>query len=225
MRGRRGVTLMALALTLFASCIASDEITTITILPDGSADWVRFQSHLRSTEPGEKGAEELRRFVADFDARRDPDFDRIGKAGGEVLSALWVRREEPYSTVLAARFPTAKALERFLRLEDDKGEPVIETCFGQEAHRRRLSVKLRSPQEEPPGAAERPDFAGRLQEEANGLSVTRVAVSGGRITSARGFVVAQDRRSALVDPLAIQDLLHAGGGRAELRLEWELIDG
>ena len=57
------------ALVLAGGCIISDELTTITILPDGSADWVRFQSNIRSTESGLKGKQELQKFANDFDAR------------------------------------------------------------------------------------------------------------------------------------------------------------
>ena len=47
----------AARIILIAGYIVSDELTTITIQPDGSADWVRFQSNIRSTEKGEKGTQ------------------------------------------------------------------------------------------------------------------------------------------------------------------------
>lgn len=47
----------AATIILIVGCIVSDELTTITIQPDGSADWIRFHSNIRSTEKGEKGTQ------------------------------------------------------------------------------------------------------------------------------------------------------------------------
>jgi hypothetical protein len=77
MNKRRLLQIAAAALCLGTSCIVSDQLTTFTILPDGSADWVRFQSNIRSTEKGDKGAEELKRFVEEFTAQQDEDCMRI----------------------------------------------------------------------------------------------------------------------------------------------------
>lgn len=45
----------AATVVFLIGCIVSDELTTLTIRPDGSADWIRFQSHIRSTIKGENG--------------------------------------------------------------------------------------------------------------------------------------------------------------------------
>jgi hypothetical protein len=60
-RARFAVT--AAAMTLLAGCIVSDEVTTVTIRPDGSADLIKFNSNIRSGEEGSKGDEELRQYV------------------------------------------------------------------------------------------------------------------------------------------------------------------
>jgi hypothetical protein len=223
----RAATAWKLSLTAglilsLASCIASDQLTTVLLHPDGSADWMRVQSNVHSTEKGEKGAEEVSRFIADFEARRDPDCVRIREAGGEILEARWVRREEPLATLVTARLPNAAALERLLTYRNDKGEPVVQGSFSREGPRRQLKMSIRLPREESsPAPAQQPQ-PDRRQEEANGVSETRFAVAGGQITAARGFVVASDKQSALLDPAAIRGLLEAGGGRADLLLEWEL---
>jgi hypothetical protein len=213
--------ILAAAACLATSCIVSDQITTLTILPDGSADWVRFQSNIRSTEKGEKGAEELRRFVEDFDGQRDPDIARIRSAGGEVLESRWVRRQEPYATLVVGRLPGSKALESFFTIPNEKGEPEVEARFSRNGERRRLTLAVSIPREEVPQTP-RPTEAERRREEANGLSETRIAVGAGRILEARGFAVAEDRRSALLDPAEVLPILHAGGGKAEFFLEWDL---
>ena len=56
---------------------------------------------------------------------------------------------------------------------------------------------------------------------ADGISETRVAVTSGSITTARGFTVARDKQSALLNTSAINEVLRTGG-KAELYLEWEV---
>lgn len=221
MKTRPWLTAAAI-LWLAASCIVSDQFTTLTIQPDGSADWLRFQSNIRSTEKGDKGAEELKRFVEEFEARRDPDCVRIRESGGEILEARWLRRQEPYATVVTARLPSATALQDFCTIKNEKSEEVVRARFAPDGQRRRLTLSIRVPKDDQPAAAARPTESQRRQEQADGISETRVAVSGGQIVACHGFTVAGDKRSALLDPAAIQDLLQAGEGQGEFFLEWEI---
>jgi hypothetical protein len=205
-------------LLLVTSCIVSDELTIISILADGSADWVRFQSNIRSTEKGEKGTEELRRFVDDFETQKDPDLDRLRAAGGEILESRWVRRQEPYSTVVTAKLPSAKALEEFLTIRGNQGDPAVQTRFSQDGSRRKLAVTVSFPEDKLPELSS--DDA-RRQEDANGFSRTRIAVLPGRILSSRGFKASADGRSALLDLQEIESALRAGRGKADLFIEWD----
>src|SRR5574341_936084 len=149
---RRTFRLIPVAtLALFAGCIVSDQITTLIIRPDGSAELTRLQSNIRSSEAGAKGAEELKRFVEEFDARKDDDQKRIAEAGGTVLESRWLRREEPYANFLVARLPSASALMAFCTQKNDKGEAVLQTRFTENGKRRRLSVAISLPKEEKPG--------------------------------------------------------------------------
>ena len=110
---------MLAALVLVGGCIISDSLTTITILPDGSADWVRFQSNIRSTQSGLKAEQALQKFADTFDARQDADMKRIVESGGEILDARWVRNQKPFATVVSARFPTSSALTEFFTIRDE----------------------------------------------------------------------------------------------------------
>jgi hypothetical protein len=214
----------AAALASLAGCIVSDQLTTITILPDGSADWVRFQSNIRSTEEGARGAEELRRFVEEFDARRDPESLRIKEVGGEVLEARWLRKAEPYANIVVARLPNAKALEDYATIKNEKGEVVARSRFTQSGKRRRLSIEISFPEEEKPKAEPEPSPGEIRKEQANGISEMRFAVAGGRIVDSRGFTVAADGRSAVLEPRRILALVHAAREKekVEVFLEWEL---
>lgn len=212
----------AIASSLIAGCIVSDELTTITIQPDGSADWIRFQSNIHSTESGEKGAQELKKFVEEFDARSNSDFVRFTEAGGEVLEARWVRREEPFANVVKVRFPTAAALEKFATIKNDKGEVVAPARFTREGNRRKLAIVIPVPRDEQPETKASPSPQELREQQASGFSETRIAVAGGRIVASQGFVVASDKRSCLLDAHQITELLRGRPEQVELFITWEL---
>ena len=213
----------AAALGLAASCIVSDQLDTLTIDRDGSAQWVKYQSNIRSTEKGEKGAEELKRFLAEFEGRRDADFVRVHQAGGEILDARLVRQQEPYAAVLSAKLPNRKALEDFFTFKDDKGQVVAQARFIADGQRRRFSLTVPVSKDEQKAAASKPTERERRVGQANGLSETRIAVVGGEITASCGFTIADDKRSALLEPSEIQDLVQTATAPVEIFLEWQVL--
>lgn len=222
MVARRFFAITAVTLALIAGCIVSDEVSTLTIRPDGSADWIKFRSNIRSTEAGEKGAEELRKFIEAFEAHEDPDYRRIAEVGGEVVESRWLREDEPCSTVLVARLPGPKVLEDFCTIRGGEDEFTTRARFTSEGRRRRLSIVVSVPVGRRGETAEPRTALQLRQEQASGISETRVAVVGGEITGARGFTLARDRRSALLEPDVIRRLTGAGDDEVELFLEWEL---
>jgi hypothetical protein len=221
---RKTTFLLSVAATvaMVAGCVVSDQITTITVQPDGSADWVKFQSNIRSTEKGAKGAEELRRFVEAFDTHQGSDSARITQSGGEVLEARWLRNGEPYANVLTARFPNWNALEKFCTITDEKGNVIIRPQFTQNGNRRKLSLVIPVPKQEKPPENAEPTVARIRQDQANGISASRIVVTGGRIVASQGFTVASDKRSALLNPAEIQELFQPDRKLVEVFLEWEL---
>jgi hypothetical protein len=212
-----------ICLAMLSGCIVSDQLTTFTLHPDGSADLVVFHSNLRSTEQGERAERELSDYRAKFDAGQQEDIVRVRAAGGKVVDASWIRPQPPLSYYVHASFPDAAALERFLTIRQEDGSPLITTRFQSEGPGRRLTVHVTVPadqQETQPTAA--PDAQQLKQALADGISATRIAVANGSITAARGFTVASDKRSALLNEQEISDLLRQGEGKTELYLEWDV---
>lgn len=207
---------------LVAGCILNDELTTMVIRPDGSADWFCFRSNIRSSEKAQKGAQELLKVIEDFEARRGGDFDRIAQAGGEILDARWVRQEEPYSTVVTARFPTAAAVERFWTFKNDDGKVLVEGRFSIDHNRRRLSMTLPGTTDQASKENNPPSLQEIRQQQANGIAETRIVVADGEIVAAEGFVVANDKHSCLLDLQRIDELLRHASGKVELFIEWEI---
>jgi hypothetical protein len=211
-------------LLVLAGCIVGDELTTLTVNPDGSAEYVIFRSNLHSTEVGAKADKEVADYKANFDARGNDEFARIEAAGGSIVATNWLRNESPMSSIVHARFPDVAALEKFWTVRSDDGRSQIATEFASDGLKRRLTVRvLVSPEENQPAEAPAPALPVQ-QMLANGVSVTRLAVAGGLITGAHGFTVAADRQSAVVNNDEIADAIREGHGTAELYLEWEVAD-
>lgn len=212
-----------LLLVLPGGCIVKDQLTTLIIYPDGGAELVTYQTNIHSSESGEKAAQELREYTRQFDAREEGDLKRALAAGGEVLEARWVRREQPSATLYRVRFPSAAALTRFCTITDENGGPLAEPEFTAKGRIRRLSLLITSPEPPPDGARDKVDSRESLLEElANGLSVTRIVLVGGRVRSCEGFTMAGDGQSVLLDQDEITQLLTRGAGTAALHIEWEL---
>lgn len=209
-------------LLLVGGCIVGDHLTTFTIRPDGSADLVVFRSNLRSTQEGDEAKTELSEYKAQFDTRTEDELARITLAGGTIVDASWIREQVPMSNLVHARFPNAAALEKFLTITDEEGKLQVKTQFRTDGARRRLTVVITLPAEKANAGPSPPVTASDVREAlANGISETRIALTEGKITSSRGFTVAEDKQSALLDPRAIDEIL-ATGGKGELYLEWEV---
>lgn len=212
-----------LLLLCTVGCIVGDELTTFTIHPDGSADLIVFRSNLRSTEKGDRAEKELADYKVKFESQADDDFARIRDAGGKLEEAAWIRPQAPFSNFVRAHFPDGSALEKYWTIKDKDGNPLITTRFQREGKIRKLSIRITVPVDQAGSTAEAPaDVAQLRQALANGISETRIAVSNGSITEARGFTVAGDRQSALLNGREIAEVLRVGQGKAELLLEWNV---
>jgi hypothetical protein len=216
------VCAILLPLLLVGGCIVGDQLTTITVHPDGSADLVEFRSNLHSTEKGDKAEKELADYKASIDTRADGDPARIREAGGEAVEATWVRQQAPFSTLVRAHFPSPSALEKYGTVKDEHGGFQMTTQFRSDGVRRSLTVGITVPPEKANPSQSSPSDVGQFrQTQADGISETRIAVTKGSITTARGFTVASDKQSALLDASAIDEILRTGG-KAELYLEWDV---
>ncbi len=219
--------IIALAVTstlLLAGCIRRDEVTTLSIRPDGSARLVMFHSNIRSTEEGAKADQQIQQYVQDFNDRRLGDFTRIEQAGGRVVEARWLQQEVPYSSIIVAGMPDARAIERYLSVKGEDDEFRLTTSYTAEGTRRKLTMtallpegfELQDDSDRPPEEVQ--------QERADSFSEVRIAVIGGRIVDARGWTVSSDRRSALLSRVEIARLLRSRPDKIELFIEWDVAE-
>jgi hypothetical protein len=215
--------ILALAMTL-GGCIISDSLTTMVIDSNGSADLVIFRSNIRSNqEDEEKRSKEISDFVRDFDASKGDPFDHIHQCGGEVLEARWIRDEFPFSTLVEARLPNASALEKYGTLGKDEDQLRVVTRFESEGTRRKLEIRLAPAADQKPPPPDPTDAETLRKQMGDTVNEFRIVTAGGRIVNSRGFTLAGDRQSALLEGRRINDMLRAEN-EAVLFLEWEMIE-
>ena len=207
---------------LCAGCIVLDEVTTVSIRPDGSSHLVVFDSNVRSTEQGAEAEKELKRYVEQFNAQSSEDFVRIRNAGGEVVGTNWVRDEPPYSTLVTARFHDAQALEKLWTIEGKEDDLRLSTRFSKDGTRRKLSM-IALPPKDLKLEDISPDSREARQNRANGISELRIVVIDGRILASQGWTVASDNRSALLSLEDVAQLIRKNSAQVELFLEWEVL--
>lgn len=227
MNSKTSRRLTAVALICFAvflrGCIVGDELSTITIHPDGSADLVKVQTNVHSSETGAKADDELRRYAQEFDAKKDADHLRIIDAGGRIEESRWIRSEPPYANVIVGKLPSAAALEKAFSFKGDDGAVVVAARFTQKGTRRKFSLQVTLPSEQVVNSTSERTVEELRASQANGLEETRFAIAGGKIVDAHGFAVASDKQSALLEPKAILELLKKQR-KIEAFIEWELAD-
>jgi hypothetical protein len=208
---------------MIGGCIVGDQLTTLTIYHDGSADLVTVQSNVHSSETGAKADEELQRYVEEFNLKKSADHVRIAESGGQVQESRWIRSDPPCANLIVARLPTAVALENAFTFKGDHGESLVTAQFTREGTRRKFTLLVTLPPDQVAGSSTEHSIQELRTSQANGLAETRIAVAGGRIVNTRGFTVASDKQSALLEPKAVLELLRKQP-QIEVFLEWEVAD-
>lgn len=211
-----------LSLLLAGGCVVGDQFTTLTIHPDGSADLLILRSNLHSTEQGEKGKKELADYKKNFSAQVEDEYAHIKDAGGEVNEVVWVREQAPFSNVVRVHLPTALTLEKFGTIQILDGNVRTTTIFHSEGPHRRLTIRVTVAADKKQAIGPLPqDIKELRQAQADAMSETRIAVADGTITAARGFIVAGDKQSAILDLAEIVDAIRAEA-ESEFFLEWDV---
>jgi hypothetical protein len=224
MKARRWLWLfVASLLVTTGGCIVHDQLMTLTINPDGSAQLIVFRSNIRSTEEGQKADSEIAEYRASFNGQTQDEFRQISESGARIESAVWLRQQVPLANVLHATIPDAVALEKLATLKDDNGTLMVKAKFATSQTQRRLSFQVTMKPDQLPPEADASAGASQIQlARASGISEFRVAVTTGKITEARGFTIASDKQSALLDVANVISLARAGNGIAEFFVQWEV---
>ena len=226
MKTRRWLWLLVFpVITGMAGCIVQDEFTTLTINADGSGDLIIFRSNIRSTKKGSRAETEMAEYRASFEAQTQDVFKRIRESGARLEMTLWVREQAPMAHVIRASIPDAASLEKLATLGDG-GSPIsITPKFTITDTHRRLALQLTVRSDHiPPPISDADRLTQFNHARASGISDFRIAISAGNIRDARGFTIAGDRQSVMLDIDEINSLLRSGNGDIEIFVQWEVSD-
>lgn len=216
MNGAIRNTIVLLALLIFPGCIVSDQITTLIIQPGGSAEVIVVRSNIHFRGNDEKREEELEEYRRKFNDGEQFWFDRIQTSGGAIKETRWIKQSPPMANYLRGSLPNQEAVEKLFTL-DNKWK--IRTNISTDGSTRTIKVTVTPPPEKKLSAP--PADPEKIRKKlANSISHTRIAIQNGKITDARGFVVANDKQSALVDQGAFPDRLWKENKRVKLVLAW-----
>ena len=206
-------------LLILSGCIVRDELTTLTISPDGSADLVILRSNIRSTKSGDAADQELENYRRRFEEQGEQQFTRIEDAGGEIVEAAWIRRHPPFSNFIHAHLPDSSSLERYGSSGGGEDQWSVATRFQVDGSQRRLEIAITPPPGANPSSQSSSGRDAVRQGLADGISETRIATVDGTIAAAHGLTWADYKQSALLPTHKIIEILDEKE-QAELFLEW-----
>ncbi|MCA9038640.1 MAG: hypothetical protein KDA91_26150, partial [Planctomycetaceae bacterium] len=147
----------------------------------------------------------------------------IRRADGEIIQSVWLRENAPFASVIKARLPSAESLEKYFSNPPEDAQFSMVGTFRQDGLQRKLTIRIHVPADQTgKSSATSQSVSELLQESANGISQTRIAVANGTIIQAKGFIVASDGQSALLDVSNILNTLQSEGGNSEFWLLWKI---
>ena len=202
------------------SCIVSDQVTTLIIKPDGSAEVIVTRSNIHFRGNEQKREEELKKYKNDFNNQDQWWFNRIERAEGGVEEARWIKKTEPMANYIRGSLPSKSSLEQFLTLKHKDNKWNLTSEFKKDGSNRELSIRISPPNEKELSAPSNDDVGRMRKQLANSISHTRIAVVEGKITDATGFTVADDGQSALLDRSTFPEKLWTRNETITIFLRW-----
>jgi hypothetical protein len=195
---------------LMSGCITKDEITNVVIDPDGAVTFSIYSLNITSDEKGENGKKEFADYIRGLEEKNGSAIEALAKANATDVKITILRKAAPASVLITGHFPSLKDLAAGLS-DDDISCTAIST-----EHTRGIRCKATiTPSKE----KELPEPA---KPRANSFSEIRVALAEGIIVKAQGFLVAQDKRSALFDMETLEKMENWKVPSVAILLEWQI---
>jgi len=194
-----------------SGCVTGDEITSYVIDSDGTIAFSIYRLNLISHEPGEKAKSELTKYIQDLE--KHPG-DRFAKANAKKVQVTVIRKASPASALITGRFPSLNNFASYLS-EDYGDSRLVLTPIASERTRGLLIEYTQKQQKENAQPAS-------IEPRVNSFEETRFALAQGTFTKAEGFILSQDRRSALLDEETVLKMVNSQMPSITLTLEWQL---
>jgi hypothetical protein len=196
---------------LLSACVTGDEITSYVIDPDGSIAFSIYRLNLTSDQTGEKAKSEIAQYIRDLE--EDPS-GPFAKANAKEVTVTVLRRASPASVLITGRFPSLSDFAAYIS-EEDEDSSLVCTPISGERTRGLLIESIPKPSKE----------SGQhksAKPRADPFNETRFALAEGNFTKAQGFILSDDKRSALLDVDALLKMSDSQMPSITLSLEWQL---
>ncbi len=204
---------------LCSGCVTGDEITSCVIAPDGSMDISIYRLNLTSDQTGEKAKEELAGYIGDLEGKRGDLFTKFAKANVTELRVAVLRKTSPASVLITGRIPSLKDLAIYDSQEDEDSR-VVCSAISRERLRGIQCELIRKPAKEKTASGKVQPVT--VRPRADSFEEIRVSLAEGTFTRAQGYIISQDKRSALFDIDALIKKWNARLPSITYSLEWQV---
>ena len=199
---------------LLSACVTGDEITSYVIKPDGSIEFSIYRHNLTSDETREKANEELANYISDLEQKRGPVFSAIAKANTRGVQVTILRRTSSGSVLITGSF---LSLDDFAADMSEENEDQSLACTAISRERVR-GIQCESTWQSSKVQAQSETTSSSV-EPLNGI---RFALAEGSFTKAEGFILAHDKRSAILDDKTLSGMWGSQIPSIAFSLEWQI---
>ncbi|MBN1571154.1 MAG: hypothetical protein JXA73_25185 [Acidobacteria bacterium] len=202
-------------LVLFLSaCVTGDEITSYVIEPDGAISFSIYRLNLTSDETGEDAKKDLANYIQELEETRGDLFTNFVRANALEVKVTVLRPTSPASVLITGIIPSLDDFAAYIS-EEDEDNRLVCTPISSERTRGLLFELIQKPSKEK--AQSEPDGP-----QSDSFDEIRFSLAEGSFTKAQGFLLAHDKRSAILDEDALVKTLNSQIPSITLSLEWQI---
>jgi hypothetical protein len=223
MKTAYAVTLCIVALFLSA-CVTGDEITSYVIDPQGSIEFSIYRHNLTSSEVGEDAQKDLANYIQSMNEKSDRLFAKLMAANAQEVNVALLRRASPASVLITGRIRSLNDFAVYLSEKEDSEHLIVCTPISKERVEGIQCELIRKPSNEklpPDTVTPQETQSDAAAPSAAPLNVTRFALAEGSFTKTQGFLLAPNKRSAVLDESTLSKMWDSGAPSITFSLEWQ----
>ena len=200
---------------LLSACVTGDEITSYVIDQDGAVALSIYRLNLTSGEKKTEDAKkELTTYIRNLEKKHGDLFKQLAKANAQKVNVAILRRASPGSFLITGRIPSIDDFATYLS-EEDKDSRIVCTPISKERTHGLVCELTRKPSKEHAPLQ-------TATSQANSFEETRFGLAAGSFTKAQGFVLADNKHSAILDTDALTKMWNSQNPTITLSLEWQV---
>jgi len=196
------------------ACVTGDEITNYIVESDGSIFFSIYRLNLTSDQTGEGADRDLADYFQKLEEKQNGPFTELMKANAQEVEVAVLRKASPASVLITGRIPSLNDFAAYLSTED-KDNSIVCTATSCERTRHLLCELTGKPSSE----------KAQLEIDtppAYPSGEIRLTLAEGIFTNAQGFLLSNNKRSAILDEDALWKMRNPQTTSITLSLEWQI---